>query len=473
MSNLHGLKKMHELEHFCNCAHDQNVRAGKFGRLFPELPALYTDPNILHALGAKNGPMDGGSNVNRTNSVAVGQVFFGQFIDHDITLDTTSSFNNVNQATDITNVRTPTLDLDCIYGSGPEASPYLYIQSGDFAGIKLLTASDGTGINQAPELANEDLVRSSQGTAIIGDPRNDENRIISQLQLAMIRFHNRVVDHLSAKYNGHELYEESRKLVTYHYHWAILNDFLINMCGSAVVWDILHNGREFYCIHETPYIPVEFSVAAYRFGHSMVPQKIQVQKNESAKELFGTTLGHGFTALSSTDAIVDWHELFHTKENRQVQKAEKLDSKMASDLLDLPFIPAGENSLATRNLLRGQSFLLPSGESIARLMGRPDTEIKKVSDKADAGSSGTLGGKTPLWYYLLTEAQEIGRETSPGTFDKAEGLGPVGARIVAEVLIGLMELDSNSFLASNRAWSPADGLGDDVKNIGDIVTYTN
>lgn len=472
MSNFHGLKQFKEIDHFCNCAHDQNIRAGRFGRLFPDLPALYTDPDILRELGKKNGPMDGGSNGNRTNSVPVGHVFFGQFIDHDITLDTTSSFSSVNTPSDIHNVRTPTLDLDCIYGSGPEGSPFLYVQTGDFAGVKLLTGADGTGITQDPALAADDLVRSPHGTAVIGDPRNDENRIISQLQLGMIRFHNNVVDHFSSDYAGHELFEKARDTVMHHYHWAVLNDYLVHMCGSAVVWDILHNGRQFYCIDESPYIPVEFSVAAYRFGHSMAPQKIQVQQGDSAKELFGATLGHGFSPLASTEAVVDWHELFNTSENRQVQKAEKMDAMLATDLLDLPFITSGESSLATRNLLRGQSFLLPSGENVAFMLGRGDTEIKKVSDKADSVSGNILGGKTPLWYYILTEASTIGRETSKGHFDKAEGLGPVGARIVAEVLIGLMELDQNSFLAMNRAWSPKDGLGESVQTIGDMLTYT-
>lgn len=472
MSNLHGMKKLNEIEHFCNGAYDQNIRAGKFGRMFPELPALYTDPDILRSIGVKGGPMDGGKNANRTNDVSVGQVFFGQFVDHDITLDTTSSFNSVNAAEDISNARTPSLDLDNIYGNGPEASPFLYVQKDEFAGVKLLTGADGTAITQDAVLAEEDLVRSPHGTAVIGDPRNDENRIISQLQLGMIRFHNNVVEHLSEEHSGHELYEEARKLVTYHYHWAVLNDYLIDICGGAVVWDILHNGREFYCLNETPFIPVEFSIAAYRFGHSMVPHKIQIQKNKSAKELFGTTFGHGFAPLSSSDAIVDWHELFNTSENRQVQKAEKLDSKLASDLLELPFISSGENSLATRNLLRGQSFLMPSGENIAFNMGRSDEEIKKVSDKANTASGNILGGKTPLWYYLLIEAEIIGRETSKDNFDKAEGLGPVGARIVAEVIIGLIELDPNSFMAMNRAWSPVDGLGEGIKSVGDMLTYS-
>jgi hypothetical protein len=244
------------------------------------------------------------------------------------------------------------------------------------------------------------------------------------------------------------------------------------MCGSAVVWDILKNGRQHYCLSATPYIPVEFSVAAYRFGHSMAPQKIQVQQGEAAHSLFGSVLGGGFTPLNNANAVVDFHELFLTSANRQVQKAEKLDTKLASILLDLPFITSGESSLATRNLLRGQSFLLPAGEVVAAHMGREAVEIDKVSSKADTASGGKLGGKTPLWFYILTEAEVIGRETHTGHFDKAEGLGPVGARIVAEVILGLMELDNHSFLSMNRSWQPKDGLGAHVSSVGEMLTYT-
>ena len=466
----HGMMAFNGLPHFCTIAEDQNLIAGNFGRLFTSLPPLYTDPDILRALGAKDGPMDGGTSGNRTQTVPVGQVFFGQFIDHDITLDTSSSFSRVNSAFETPNIRTPNLDLDCIYGDGPEASPFLYDQGGTFGGVKLLTGADVTG---ASALEQEDLVRSPRGTAVIGDPRNDENRIVSQIQLGMIRFHNKVADFLSPKYHGGELFEETRKLVTRHYHWAIIHDFLQDMCGGAVVWDVLSRGRKFYCVGSNqPYIPVEFSIAAYRFGHSMAPQKIQVQKNKSALTLFGTKLGRGFTPVTDADAVVDMHEIFNTSENRNVQNAEKLDTKLASILLDLPFVGAGdESSLATRNMLRSQSFLMPSGEVMAEAMGRDAAEIQTVSDAADADSGGALGGKTPLWYYMLTEAGHIGRETTPGNFEPGEGLGPVGARIVTEVLIGLMELDPNAFLGMDRSWSPKDGLGANVHGKGDILTY--
>jgi hypothetical protein len=204
----------------------------------------------------------------------------------------------------------------------------------------------------------------------------------------------------------------------------------------------------------------------------MIPQKIQIQKGKAALEVFGTILGGGFSPLSDAKAVVDWNELVEANPGHNVQMAEKLDSKMATDLLALPFIPAQDiQSLATRNLLRGQTFMLPSGENIARAMDRGQAEIDKVKQAAAtiAGSAADLASGTPLWFYVLVEAEKVGRETAPGHFDKGEGLGPVGARIVAETLIGLIELDSRSFLASNRNWDPSQGVG--VATLGDMLTF--
>ena len=477
MPEHHGLGKLIGADAYCTVGHHYQ-RGDRFGRLFPLAP-LYIPAPSLREISKQGGPMDGGARASRTRTVDVGQVFFGQFVDHDVTLDVESSLSGVvNDASEIGNTRTPTLDLDCIYGQGPEASPFLYHATGDFTGVKLLTGKDGTAASQGPNLAKDDLQRTAHGTAIIGDPRNDENRIISQMQLAMIRFHNAVVDQLQPKYplptQRHELFEESRKLTTWHYQWVIVHDFLPAMCGAAVVEDILGNGRKFYCAeHDDPFIPVEFSVAAYRFGHSMIPQKIQIQKSKPSLLLFGADLGIGFRPVAARKEVVDWNELVTTSVRRSVQKAEKLDSKMASILLKLPFIPAtDEQSLATRNLLRGQGFLLPSGESIAAAIGRSQTEINKVTRaaKSIATQAGvSLDAGTPLFLYLLLEAEKIGRESETNHFDKGEGLGPVGARIVAETMIGLMELDSRAYLGSNRAWDPSQGGG--VDTLGAMLTF--
>ncbi|MCS3665358.1 peroxidase family protein [Salinibacter ruber] len=480
MANHHGMNDLEGIDAFCHYGHEAEDE-DRFGRLFGGLPPLNTRSKELEALGAQDGPMDGGEDFDRTDTVSAGQIFFGQFIDHDITLDTTTSLASVADESEVPNVRTPTLDLDNIYGMGPEASPFLY-RSGrdrDFAEIKLLTAEDGTAAEQDEDLREHDLQRSPDGTAVIGDPRNDENRVISQLQLAMIRFHNATVDYLyengleGEELEGAELFEEARRLVRWHYQYVIVENYLPKICGKAVVDRIKGQGREFYCPRGgEPYIPIEFSVAAYRFGHSMMPERIQVQTSGTAYELFGRTFGIGFRPLGDENAVVDWHELTETDEDRHVQNAEELDTKLATDLLDLRFIREGESSLATRNLLRGQTFLLPSGEEVARRMGRPDSEIDRVADEARdmAEPAADLSGGIPLWFYILTEAEELGREDAPGEFEDGEGLGPVGAQIVAETLYGLIELDDRSYLSTNRNWDPEDdGVG--PRTLGQMLTY--
>ena len=465
-SEHHGMKPLEGLSAHCiRGSYGEQQRDDRFGRLFDYISPNYTRPDILEAIGKKGGPMDGKSKDNRTDTVPVGMVFFGQFVDHDITLDASTTFDSVvDNPGEIANVRTPTLDLDCIYGLGPEAQPYLYEQGGPFGGVKLLTGADNPG--QAG-LNDSDLLRSPNGRAVIGDPRNDENRIISQIQLAIIRFHNHVAQTLHDDHGleGHELYEASRQQTTWHYQWAVVNDFLTAMCGVPVIEKILGCGREFYC-GEVPFIPIEFSVAAYRFGHSMIPMKIQVQKGKSRLELFGTILGQGFDALTDPKGVVDWHELLDTPLNRSVERAQLLDTKMAGDLLALPFITNAENSLATRNLLRGNTFLLPAGEKIAEAIGCDEATIKKVLKKV-AKVNGDLGDEgIPLWLYILAEAEVIGRAESDGSTKEGEGLGPVGATIVAETMIGLLELDPHSYLGANRNWSPRE----EWNTLGKLVT---
>lgn len=477
----HGMKRLEGLSPYCRMSKygreseggDRN-REDRFGRMFSHLSPAYTRPDILIEIGKTGGNMQAPNDKDRTDSVPVGMIFFGQFVDHDITLDASTTFDSVvDDPGEIANVRTPTLDLDCIYGLGPEAQPYLYEQGGVFEGAKLLTGADNPGQDG---LQDDDLLRSPNGRAIIGDPRNDENRVISQLQLAIIRFHNHVAQTLhdesaadsdAETLEGHDLYEASRRLTTWHYQWAVVNDFLTDVCGTEVVERILGCGRQHYC-PSVPFIPVEFSVAAYRFGHSMIPMKLQVQKNGDRLELFGPELGLGFDPLNNSDSVVDWHELLFTPENRKVERAQKLDTLLAGDLLDLPFVDGSpaEKSLATRNLLRGNTFLLPGGEKIAEAIGCDPAQIKNVVNKVSQ-VHGDLGDDgIPLWLYILAEAEVVGRRESNGSTNEGEGLGPVGATIVAEVMIGLLELDDHSYLGENRNWMPRE----EWNTLGKLVT---
>lgn len=466
MAAHHGQSKFDELSKLCGMNHTYQ-RGDRFGRLFPELPPLFVDPNALIAIGAPGGPMDAGANPPKSETVPVGHVFFGQFIDHDITLDLTSSIGAVNTPSAVANARTPTLDLDCVYGAGPEAHPYQYHATGTYKGAKLVTAREMRRGARGPK--DHDLPRNGQGVAMIGDFRNDENRIVSQIQHGMIQVHNKFCDELHTEhgYTGKELFEHAREQTMWHYQWAVVHDFLVAMCGKSVVHRILSEGRQCYT-PEVPFIPVEFSVAAYRFGHSMAPLNIVIRDNGPAEALFGGNLGNGFAAVTGDHEIVEWTKVFFVDGNTTgVQRAERCDPGMAPDLLDLAVlsaeVEAKDRSLAGRNLRRGQSFLLPSGEQVAKAMGATDAEIKKVTTAAHKASAKILHGATPLWFWLLTEAEVVGRN---GT-EKCEGLGPVGATIVAEVIIGLLECDGRSWLSSNRDWAP----DPQKQTIGDLLNW--
>lgn len=456
----HGMMHLHGINAMCDL-HPQPE--GRFGRLFPDLAPLYINPCLLQKLGEKGGPMDA---LNKKDKalMPLGMVFLGQFIDHDITLDATSSLAQNNAPEDIRNFRTPTLDLDNIYGGGPEASNYLYTKE-----KKLHIASTSTAFNFYPgtpaeqkKLKENDLSRNSDGVAIIGDFRNDENRVISQLQLAIIKFHNCVMDYIRSKeeadYNRNNckvpyepdydrIFEEARRVVTWHYQWIVVNEFLPAMIGQQMVDDIFCHGRIFYTpVNRRPYIPIEFSAAAYRFGHSMVPGQFRIQKRGAKEHLFGPVLGSGFQPLLTVKGIVEWSELFDC--GGPFEKADALDIKLATVLLDLPFITSGISSLATRNLLRGQSFLLPSGEAVSTYFEECgiDTDHQKVDRFLNKiWKELDYTGCTPLWFYILAEAQVLA---------KGEHLGPVGGRIVGETIIGLLELDPASYLGQNRQWSP-------------------
>ena len=362
----------------------------RFGRLFQPLPPLYLNPRLLHEIGKAGGVMEDTGLPNLTKNVAAGLIFFGQFVDHDITLDASSSLRNNNEPDETANVRTPSLDLDCIYGDGPEAHPYLY------DGDKLLTGSDYADPGNPNDLRHHDLPRTPKGTAIIGDPRNDENRVISQMQLAMLRFHNTVYDKV------HSEWEEARRVTTWHYQWLVVNEFLRTICGDWVVDDILANGRKVYRPEcdgsHGAYIPIEFATAAYRFGHTMIPQKMRVQPGGAQHVLFSPTsaLGRGFSPVASADGVVDWESLFDSG-NGDFERAGQMDTKLASALLDLPFMdpstPAFERSLAVRNLLRAQSFLVPSGEQVAECM------VASGANEITAGDIARCAKRAPSWGY--------------------------------------------------------------------------
>lgn len=243
-----------------------SVEEGKYGRMFPDLPGLETDEEYLLALGRSGSMMDVLSRQDAQEGKAdnpripAAFPFLGQFIAHDITADR-SLLQHHARLNELRNFRTPRLDLECLYAAGPGGDPYLY----DLDDLDKFLL----GINDIGNL--DDLPRNRQGRALVGDPRNDVHLIISQLHLAFLKFHNRVVDYLRDQgVPAASVFNEARRLVRWHYQWIVVHEFLPLTVGEALVDDLLANGPQFYAYEGSPFIPVEFADAAYRFGHSQV-----------------------------------------------------------------------------------------------------------------------------------------------------------------------------------------------------------
>jgi hypothetical protein len=399
------------------------------------------------------------------SSIPGGFTYFGQFVDHDITFDVSSTLDAEIDANTINNMRSPSLDLDSVYGRGPGLDPFLYEfpSGGPSSAIKLQVGTNtnvgpgGPSNNGAPSgmvaQSNWDVPRiPGTNTAVIGDPRNDENLIIVQFQHAMLRFHNAVVDLLLAASFAGDIFAEAKRIVTHHYQWAVVNDFLKRMCGATAVSDALSTvsapiGSPFR-------MPVEFAVAAYRFGHSMIRDFYWVNFNFT-----NATLGQVFEFNRNprlpvfSNWVVDFNAFFDTGIPVPVNnKARKIDSFMASGLEALPGFTGMMAILATRNLRRGLALGLPSGQGMATVLGKSAlTEAELTSGLPTAevsvlnASSKLLLKKTPLWYYVLREAAVRGGGNQ---------LGPVGAAIVAETLVRILKRDASSYLNVPGGFTP-------------------
>ncbi len=443
--------------------------AGNFGRMFPGLPSfapandqvrnamadIGRPGGILDARDAlERGPIDliidpALSVNNRDNPFqTAGMTFLGQFLDHDMTFDTTSPLGQPVAPEASPNARTPALDLDSVYGGGPVSQPQLYNPS-DTAKFRL----ESGGLF-------EDLPRAADRTAIIADPRNDENLIISGLHAAFLLFHNRVVDLLRGQgVPEAQVFARARQTVTWHYQWIIVNEFLRLQCGFGIVQDVLAHGRRFYRPEPGPaFIPVEFQGAVYRFGHSQVRPSYRANLRGDANNtpFFGMIFdpaGEGRPdpvdlrgGARARRRFIGWGTFFDFRDGN-VRNNKRIDRKISTPLFRLPLgaIPGRTNptALPQRNLLRHITWSLPSGQAIAAAMGIPTLDPPQMPELRPYGLN--LDRNTPLWYYTLAESELI----SDGI-----QLGPMSARLVAEVFIGVMQRDPNSYLAAQPSWRP-------------------
>jgi heme peroxidase len=455
---------------------------GRFGRLFQGLPAFAPDNPVIRGklleLGAKNGLMDGGApgatNVDN-ETIPAGFTFFGQFVDHDLTFDPTSILERQNDPEAIENFRTPSLELDNVYGSGPNASRHLY-DATDPAKF-LVEKLNGPG-------SQDDMPRNSQNTALIADPRNDENVIVSQFHVAILKFHNAIVDKLRAdKVDESQVFAQAQRMTRWHYQWIILNDFLPRIVGEAVVKDVLrmHHTERLFQWRNEPFIPVEFSVAAYRFGHSQVRPGYRLNAGFAAGFFNIPPAPLGLPAdpndlrggKRAQRRFVEWENFFRLDPDQpavigEPQFSKKIDSRLSPPLFTMPVGPGTQPALGSGtpgnpdslNLLRSLAFGLPSGQAMAQRLGikalRPEQleDLRKISPGFERS--------TPPWFYMLKEAELL---------SNGERLGPLGGRIVAEVFIGVLLGDRQSFLNANANWRPELANSKGQFGIVDLLTF--
>ncbi|HEY2079797.1 MAG TPA: peroxidase family protein [Streptosporangiaceae bacterium] len=418
---------------------------GRYGRMF-DLPGLITDEVVLRRIGASGGFCDASavdevSGATKEASAEAGWPFFGQFVAHDLTADRSPLATHVELGS-LANLRSARADLEPLYGPGPAGSPYLYRRCDP---AKLLDF-DG------------DVPRNQEGIAVIADPRNDSHIFMNQMQVAFIRAHNRIVDRLRAGGTDERaVFQEARRMLTWHYQWVIVNEFLTQLVGSDLVTRILADGPRFYRPEGAPFIPVEFADAAYRYGHSQIRETYVLRPGRDAIRFFPDLMGFGPVG----DRIVDWALYFDVPGHQPAQRAKRIDGRLVSSLISLPEAIAGEvshsayGSLAARDLQRGHGLSLPSGESVARLIG-----AEVLSEDELGLSPDHWTGQTPLWMYIQREA---------ACRHAGDRLGEVGGTIVAEVLIGVIQCDPESYLTRDPDWRPTLPAHDDGFKLRDLL----
>ncbi|MBO3743444.1 peroxidase family protein [Actinoplanes flavus] len=416
-------------------------KEGRFGIMFKNTEAYAPPEDLLRSLAAQMGEPTTPNPTDLDNPrIPAGFTFLGQFIDHDMTLDRTPLAEAQADPLALTNFDTPVFDLGSLYGRGPDQDPDLY--EADRTRMKIVRNANGV----------DDLPRRDDGSAIIGDARNDENLIVAQLHLAFAKFHNRVLSEGLASNLA-----EAQRITRWHFQWVIIHDFLDKIAGSEVVGRFLDNKgkvkREFYKPKNPnrPMMPIEYSVAAYRFGHSMIRAGYLLNARTTppgAAAIFGQEGAdlRGNRPLPARLEI-DWWHFFDVPGRPATPRnaARRIDGKLSLPLFNMPatVVNDGTPSLAERNLIRGVRLGLPAGQDVAARMGvTPLTNAQLgLPDPDNAGWQ----GKAPLWFYILKEAEL----THAG-----ERLGPVGGRVVTEVILGILEADKEGFLKRNPGFRP-------------------
>ncbi|MBC7911386.1 MAG: peroxidase [Pyrinomonadaceae bacterium] len=491
-------------------------REFKFGRMFKvDAQAISTEEkdalkrNLVklgQAMVSAEEPTDPDAN---NSVIPSGYTYLGQFITHEITFDVTKGLPAAETTPELVEQgRTPLLDLDSLYGDRRPGKKNLKLYEEDEVHLKYGTTvvetsstDDRTFKNDLPRVGgtSEDKLK-----ALIADPRNDENLPVAQTHVALIKFHNKVVDKLKAEHHPAEtLFEAACEKVVRHFQWIVLHDYLPKIINESVLASVLAEGAKCFKVDSIKKLcmPVEFSVAAFRIGHSMVRDSYEWNNPRSSgpfgqivgrakiKDLFDFT---GFSgnmrgekALPST-WVIDWRRFFdfpdelkvkklHPEDARKVNKAQKIDTTINLPLHKIPGFPhdiadEGMRSITARNLLRGFYLGLPTAQEVAEKMReamQPTAIPMLTEDKIAGGTHEQLlrdcqfHKQTPLWYYILKEAEMT---------EQGNKLGFIGSRIIAETFYAIIMHSETSILREPQ-WRPDLGTRPPTFEMVDLLKF--
>jgi hypothetical protein len=449
--------------------------------------------------------------------------YFGQFLNHDISAPIGGvqvgpgnplpggiigaadppGLRNVSRADvatileAIANEHRAPLTLASLYGAGPgmsdTAGPQLYADDGRrfrLGTTERIGDQFFQDLKINPKLVTHacnapDFPRAPK-TPVIADQRNDENLILSQLHLAFMLFHNKMVSAFEAlAAPPKDVFAAARQEVTLHYHWLILHDYLPSLLSPTVLQRPLSDWQPRRTDPDT--VPMEFTTAAFRFGHSMVGRAYDYNANfgRDGSISQGATLADLFNFTSKLNMnnpggpltllpdhwVIDWDRMTRMPMPMGNDQAfssgpEQIDLSFAPTMLD----SAGNATIAVhgsilyRNLLRGFHRRIPFGQTLATACEidrlTPDqirTALVQVAPTSDpdpdlAATAERLGflEETPAWLYLLCEAKIL---------EKGARVGPTASQIIADTIVGLMRHNAASLLRYQEGrWHPRDSM---------------
>lgn len=530
------------------------VEPGKFRYLFPYAEGLPERPDMPALLDALADSMveEGGDPAGKNSSIPPVFTYLGQFIDHDLTANTdrevgTSTIDGAitplpreEVERDLANLRDGSLALDSLYGDAAGQHPFAMKLSGlmrfpgNQAKMRLATPApigarpplpatdNATDLLRLGFLLRNGLVTEDElkaltppdlrrvfigdsdapilSRAIIGDARNDENLLVAQLHVLFLRLHNKLADA-----TGGRSFERARRMTRWHYQWLVVNSYLPTICDPGVVAEVIDMEAPLYAAFFAEHgglgpkmpMPLEFSIAAFRFGHSMVRAVYDHNRifgtPDGAGENFGPTpfnLLFAFTGNGGmppalpTDPpnatgqlpqrwVIEWERFVRAAPG--LRAARKIDTDLAPPLADMVNEAAGVfKHLARRNLRRGYRLNLPTAQAcVAASQGAgfkpfpaltPEQLRSGGQARQGAMAAGGFDEATPLWFYVLKEAEVLGG---------GEHLGPPGSHLVANTLLGLIVNDPDSYWnADGGHWSPARFRPNDpIDSIEDVARF--